>query len=57
MSAASKLLPPGLYHIVNVADDNVDTDGVLTGRLLDGTSIDGAFELAVVCIIIRAFQE
>jgi hypothetical protein len=57
MSATSKLLPPGLYHIINVADDNISTDGILTSRLLDGTSVNSAFELAVVCNIMRPFQD
>jgi hypothetical protein len=53
----SKLLPPGLYHIFNVANDNISADGILNSRFLDDTSVDSAFELAVVRNITRPFQE
>jgi hypothetical protein len=57
MSPTSKLLPPGLYHIFNVANDNISADGILNSRFLDDTSVNSAFELAVVRNITRSFQE
>jgi hypothetical protein len=57
MSPTSKLLPPGLYHIFNVANDNISADGILNIRFLDDTSVNSAFELAVVRNITRPFQE
>lgn len=63
MSATSKLLSPGLYHIFNVANDNISADdGLLTSRLLDDARVNSVLEPAVVCNIIiiyimRLFQE